>query len=380
MYRIELSPGEETAFRSIEELAVAIRRGVVTSKARVWHNASNKWLPIQFHPHYQTAAAMPLTQADLVAGPPVTPLSSLNIPDPTAQAPRVTGFKPLPTSQQPEPSVPAPRVTSFKPASPYHQPEPQKPSPTSGLPLIEPLGGSTSVPAPVRPEPLKPLVAKPEPVRFQPLKPVAAKPEPVKPLPQKRPSEKPVPAMRAAPVAEEPARKKKRTRGRKVSRRGLRVAFIGALLMAGGQLLVSAGVSLKADALKAQRRLIAVLPDEIKSDSPRTVAAVIPTLRNSSVPGGSAALARKPAVSHGNSARRSPAPTLLPPSVAGPIPVIDSAPEIQPAPAVDIPVPVPAPADSLATKIADSAAQKTLKGILRAVSGSPESVKSSTKR
>jgi hypothetical protein len=365
MYRIELSPGEETAFRSIEELAVAIRRGVVTSKARVWHNASNKWLPIQFHPHYKTAAAMPLTQADLVAGPPVTPLSSLSIPDPTARASRVTGFKPLPSSQQPEPSAPALRVMSFKPASPYHQPEPQKPSPTAGLPLIEPLGGSTGVPAPVRPEPLKPLVARPEPVRFQPLKP---------------PSERPVPAMRAAPVVEEPARKKKRTRGRKVSRRGLRVAFIGALLMAGGQLLVSAGVSLKPDALKAQRRLIAVLPDEIKSDSPRTVAAVIPTLRNSSVPGGSAALARKSVAPHGDSARRSPAPTLLPPSVAGPIPVIDSAPEIQPAPAVVIPVPVPAPADSLATKIADSAAQKTLKGILRAVSGSPESVKSSTKR
>ena len=35
MYRIELSPGEETAFRTIEELAVAIRRNVVTSKARI---------------------------------------------------------------------------------------------------------------------------------------------------------------------------------------------------------------------------------------------------------------------------------------------------------------------------------------------------------
>ena len=71
MYRIELSPGEETAFRTIEELAVAIRRNVVTSKARIYHNASSKWLPIQFHPHYKLAVSMPLTQADLVAGPPV---------------------------------------------------------------------------------------------------------------------------------------------------------------------------------------------------------------------------------------------------------------------------------------------------------------------
>ena len=35
MYRIELSLGEETAFRSIEELAVAIRRNVVTARARI---------------------------------------------------------------------------------------------------------------------------------------------------------------------------------------------------------------------------------------------------------------------------------------------------------------------------------------------------------
>ena len=79
MYRIELSPGEETVFRSIEELAVAIRRGVVTPRARIFHNASSKWLPIQFHPHYKTAVSMPLTQAALVAGPQAKPLSSLTL-------------------------------------------------------------------------------------------------------------------------------------------------------------------------------------------------------------------------------------------------------------------------------------------------------------
>src|SRR4051794_18829839 len=79
MYRIELSPGEETVFRSIEELAVAIKRGVVTSRARIFHNASSKWLPIQFHPHYKTALSMPLTKAALVAGPQAKPLSSLSL-------------------------------------------------------------------------------------------------------------------------------------------------------------------------------------------------------------------------------------------------------------------------------------------------------------
>src|SRR5829696_6793244 len=87
MYRIELSPGEETVFRSIEELAVAIRRGVVTPRARIFHNASSKWLPIQFHPHYKTAVSMPLTQAALVAGPRAKPLSSLALERPPEPEP-----------------------------------------------------------------------------------------------------------------------------------------------------------------------------------------------------------------------------------------------------------------------------------------------------
>lgn len=100
MYRIELSPGEETAFRSIEELAVAIRRGVVSSRARIWHNASSKWLPIQFHPHYKVAASMQLTPADLVAGPPVKPLELLTLGEP---------MDPLPLPVRPAPA-PAPPV------------------------------------------------------------------------------------------------------------------------------------------------------------------------------------------------------------------------------------------------------------------------------
>src|SRR4051794_22059376 len=103
MYRIELSPGEETVFRSIEELAVAIKRGVVTPRARIYHNASKQWLPIQFHPHYKAAVSMQITQAALVAGPPVKPLSSLTLEQP----------------EDPEPPVrmapPAPRVHSSPP-------------------------------------------------------------------------------------------------------------------------------------------------------------------------------------------------------------------------------------------------------------------------
>ena len=113
MYRIELSPGEETVFRSIEELAVAIKRGVVTPRARIFHNASNKWLPIQFHPHYKTALSMPLSQAALVAGPQAKPLSSLSLEPPPEPEPEMTFPLPQPKIvSSPEPAAPKKKTKS----------------------------------------------------------------------------------------------------------------------------------------------------------------------------------------------------------------------------------------------------------------------------
>jgi hypothetical protein len=107
MYRIELSPGEETVFRSIEELAVAIKRGVITPRARIYHNATNNWLPIQFHPHYKAAVSMPLTQAELVAGPRVKPLSTLTLKQPLESDPP----PPLPAAPLVQRVAPAERFT-----------------------------------------------------------------------------------------------------------------------------------------------------------------------------------------------------------------------------------------------------------------------------
>jgi len=137
MYRIELSPGEQTAFRSIEELAVAIRRGVVTPHARIWHNTSSKWLPIQFHPHYKIAASMQLTPADLVAGPPVRPLELLTLgelvdpPAPPARPLPAPEPKPAPRRKEPRKEArkqpareavqqdsPEPRVANVEPSKP----------------------------------------------------------------------------------------------------------------------------------------------------------------------------------------------------------------------------------------------------------------------
>jgi hypothetical protein len=121
MYRIELSPGDETAFRSIEELAVAIRRGIVTSRARIWHNASGKWLPIEFHPHYKIAASMQLTTADLVAGAPVQKLELLTLGE--LMDPPAPPVRPAAPEQAPQPAQ-APRAM-WAP-EPEPKPKPRK--------------------------------------------------------------------------------------------------------------------------------------------------------------------------------------------------------------------------------------------------------------
>lgn len=86
MYRIELRPGEETALRTIEELAIGIRNGVITPRARIWHNAGQKWLPIEFHPHYR-AACQQLEGGDESESESVATISTLMaMPAPRAAA------------------------------------------------------------------------------------------------------------------------------------------------------------------------------------------------------------------------------------------------------------------------------------------------------
>lgn len=70
MYRIELAPGEETVFRTFEELATGVRNGFITPRARIYHAASQKWLPIEFHPHYKRALENPARGVESPAAKP----------------------------------------------------------------------------------------------------------------------------------------------------------------------------------------------------------------------------------------------------------------------------------------------------------------------
>jgi len=140
MYRIELTPGEITVFRTIEELATGVRNGVITSKARIHHSASEKWLPIEFHPHYKQALELLAGRGANSQAPKSAERSSgsalvfLNVPiSPLATIP------PAPAAQAPTPPVaPEPAMPAAQAPTPPVVPEPVMPAAQAPTPQVVP--------------------------------------------------------------------------------------------------------------------------------------------------------------------------------------------------------------------------------------------------
>ena len=339
MYRIELSPGEETAFRTIEELAVAIRRNVVTSRARIYHNATNKWLPIQFHPHYKIAVSMPLTQADLVAGPPLAQLSSLNLSEAQATPPAPVSSSREAATQAALAAWPAPKPVSTPPAKPVSAPPARKP---------------------LAPEPQITLgTPAPEPRRI-------VQPARIAEPPRAEPS-RVVEPVRSAPTRAKGSRKRRKPG------RSLHLALAGAVLAACAQLVISAASSPRSEItarIRTPRRLIEAI-EAMQEDSPRTVAGVLPALQTIPLP-------RKPVPSIKRAPKPAPAapkPKAIVPEPRADIPPVtadSTSAEIQPAPASgDLSASVPAAPVPVTSVMPDSTGKKTLNRILRTIGGTP---------
>ena len=154
MYRIELAPGEEALFKSIDEMAAGIANGVISSKARIWHQTSAKWLPIEFHPHYKIALTKgPQTtlRADYREAPSVAGPAAASTPPIFDQAPRPL-FEP-PTAK-PIVEPPAPK-SLFEPPTPKSIFERPATAPSAAAPA--------AAPSPFAPPSAKPLFEKPAP-------------------------------------------------------------------------------------------------------------------------------------------------------------------------------------------------------------------------
>jgi hypothetical protein len=174
------------------------------------------------------------------------------------------------------------------------------------------------------------------------------------------------------PRAEQPAHEKKQPRRRTKSRRQLRIALVGALLIGGAQWVLSAPLFSRTDVpviARTQRRLIAAQTEAMRRVSSANTAAMIPVLPT-------AASTTPP--SFGGMGGIQPALPGAKPQMTA----VESAatPEIEPAPsAIDVSVPAGRRPDSLTSQTVDSTNKKAIKRILREVSGTPTKEKSPIK-
>jgi hypothetical protein len=161
MYRIEVKPGEETVFRTIEELATGIRNGFITPRARIYHAASQKWLPIEFHPHYKKALDGNFTPT--VSGPQA---SLAAMPAPTFSFPGATPA-PQPAAAAAEPPVVVVPQPPAEPAASAARPRGRGesvPAEAAGTESVraEIVASASGAPLSVAPESIAPQAEDPE--------------------------------------------------------------------------------------------------------------------------------------------------------------------------------------------------------------------------
>ena len=89
-FLVEIRPGRELLYRTTWALREAMRSGEITPDSRVFHRATDQWIPITEHPEYRRFLTEPHPPAWVPSGP----------PEPGAEAPtesngnggRLSGF------------------------------------------------------------------------------------------------------------------------------------------------------------------------------------------------------------------------------------------------------------------------------------------------
>jgi hypothetical protein len=397
MYRIEVKPGEETVFRTIEELATGIRNGFITPRARIYHAASQKWLPIEFHPHYKRALDGNFTPSSTPAQPSLAakPAPTFSFPGAVSAPTGPAAAEEAPAAPMPEP--PAVRVNlAAPPRVPASSSEAEHPAPSSTVAESPVLAMRATVHRTARRE------TEPEPGPVERYSPVTVL-EPPRPTP--------APARTPAPPAEvvlpnitypelpalehaeprAPARRSRRTAGRPL----LLVGSAALLVFAGQRFLASRAApspvpspagALATPAEPARAEIPEPpSPPEPASPSPSSArpapqtAAPRPEPREPLVPPPSRPMTPGPAFAASVPARiapGSPLPGSAPEPTASaparpwrPAPPADSA-AIAPAPAaIQLDLPALLPGDSIAPALDDGRDSLAIKRILKAVSG-----------
>ena len=113
MYRIRFPTGEESVYRTIDELASSVISGMVGPSCEVFHNSGARWLPVTAHPEVKAlllTRSAPRPKLELAPTPP-PPTSSLPQAKPATPPapPRISGPTATPAASSSHPPM-EPRV------------------------------------------------------------------------------------------------------------------------------------------------------------------------------------------------------------------------------------------------------------------------------
>jgi hypothetical protein len=199
MFRLRSKSGEESVFRSPEEIRSALLSGFVTPDAQIWDADLKGWVPLLEHALYQQIAASPPgRKSGVVKGPPSggtkaippTPPGPKPVSKLVIKRPGEGGTTAMPAVKPPAP--PAPPKAAVPPPPPKPMDE------IADLELIDIDFTEEVAEAPVPPAPPapRPTPATPKPPLAQ--KPAAAAPPPP---PTRRPTPPPAPVPEPEPIA-----------------------------------------------------------------------------------------------------------------------------------------------------------------------------------
>ena len=241
MFRLRSKSGDESVFRTPEEIRSALLSGFVTPDAQIWDAALKGWVPLLEHPLYQQiAAAPPGRKSNSVKAPPSGTTKAMPPVTPPTSSP--TTAKPVQKlvirrpGEEAKPAAPATPATPVTPPTPPAKPADEVPE----LEMIdvdlsmdeESLPEPTSAPAPLPPPPPPAPPRRPTP----PPAPVAETPAPT-PAPRPstpRVSAPRVTAPREVPEEPRPAMQSMEAMGSGGSKKGLAIGAVVVILVAGG--------------------------------------------------------------------------------------------------------------------------------------------------
>ena len=202
MFRLRSKSGDESVFRTAEEIRSALLSGFVTPDAQIWDAELKGWVPLLEHALYkQIAAPAPGRKSGSVKGPPSGSTKAIPTVPPTPGAPKAP---PKLVIKRPGDAGTTSMPAVKPPLPPVAPPPPPKPAPAADdMPDLELIDlDMTPEPEPVAPPP--PPAPKPaaKPVPPAPPPPRVSTPPAPPAAPPKRPTPQP-PTLSPEPVAAE---------------------------------------------------------------------------------------------------------------------------------------------------------------------------------